>query len=66
MAPHRNPAGAAMNTMRPARQVWMERAARSLLGLALVAAVGWALANGVDAAPVPGVAADAPFAAVNG
>ena len=46
--------GHAMNTMRPARQVWMERAARSLLGLALVSAVAWALANGVDAAPPAG------------
>ena len=46
----------AMNTMRPTRQIWMERAARTLLGLALVSAVAWALTNGVDAAPGTGLA----------
>ena len=57
--------GHAMNAMRPARQVWMERAARSLLGLALVSAVAWALANGVDAAPAAG-GPESPVAAING
>ena len=66
MASHAATRCDAMNTMRPTRQTWMERAARSLLGLALVSAVAWALTNGADATPDAGMVPVAAHAALPG